>query len=70
MLDLAADQVIGATGVPIEGDPGWERAKADPNLSIDYQRNWYAARRTYARLLKAVNASGFTPTPSITSPSR
>lgn len=45
-LDLADDQVIGATGVPVEGDPGWERAKVDPNLTIDYQRKWYAARRT------------------------
>jgi peptidase M1-like protein len=41
-LDLAADQVIGATGVPAEGDPGWEHAKADPSLRIDYQRDWYA----------------------------
>jgi len=43
MLDLAADQVVGATGVPIEGDPGWEKAAAaaaagDP---VDYQRQWY-----------------------------
>jgi peptidase M1-like protein len=45
-LNVAADQVIGATGVPIEGDPGWERAKTNPNLTVDYQRNWYAARRT------------------------
>jgi hypothetical protein len=27
-LDLAADQVIGATGIPISGDPGWSRAAA------------------------------------------
>jgi len=27
VLDLAADQVIGATGVPIEGDPGWTPAR-------------------------------------------
>jgi hypothetical protein len=40
-LDLAQDQVIGATGVPVEGDPGWEKAKADPGLQIDYQRQWY-----------------------------
>jgi len=40
-LDLAADQVIGATGVPIEGDPGWEHAKADPTTVVDYQRHWY-----------------------------
>ncbi|HLQ22876.1 MAG TPA: M1 family metallopeptidase, partial [Gemmatimonadales bacterium] len=43
-LDLPADQVIGATGVPVEGDPGWEHARADPALRIDYQREWYAGR--------------------------
>src|SRR5207245_2860822 len=43
-LDLPADQVIGATGVPVEGDPGWEGAKADPSLAIDYQRDYYAPR--------------------------
>ena len=40
-LDLPQDQVIGATGVAVEGDPGWDHAKADPNLRIDYQRQWY-----------------------------
>jgi hypothetical protein len=44
-LDLAQDQVIGATGVPVEGDPGWERAKADPGQRIDYQRDWYRLPR-------------------------
>ena len=44
-LDLAQDQVIGATGVPVEGDPGWEKAKADPALQIDYQRDWYRSPR-------------------------
>jgi len=43
-LDLPADQVIGATGVPVEGDPGWEGVKADPGLAIDYQRDYYAPR--------------------------
>jgi len=43
-LDLAADQVIGATGVPIEGDPGWDGARADPRTAIDYQRDWYLRR--------------------------
>ncbi|MGD2120838.1 MAG: M1 family metallopeptidase [Gemmatimonadota bacterium] len=28
-LDVAADQVIGATGVPVQGDPGWVGAAAD-----------------------------------------
>jgi len=40
-LDLPADQVIGATGVPVEGDPGWEHAKVDPGLRINYQRDFY-----------------------------
>ncbi|MGH7699420.1 MAG: M1 family metallopeptidase [Gemmatimonadales bacterium] len=40
-LDLPDDQVIGATGVPVEGDPGWERAKADTRTVVDYQREWY-----------------------------
>ena len=43
MLDLAADQVVGATGVPIEGDPGWQKAAvgAVAGGAIDYQRNYY-----------------------------
>src|SRR3989454_647431 len=45
-LDLPADQVIGATGVPVEGDPGWERARADTSLRVDYQRGYYAPRPT------------------------
>ncbi|HEY2824067.1 MAG TPA: M1 family aminopeptidase [Gemmatimonadales bacterium] len=40
-LDVPQDEVIGATGVPIEGDPGWERAKADPSIAVDLQRGWY-----------------------------
>src|SRR5690625_4050699 len=41
-LDLAADQVIGATGVPVEGDPGWA-ARAAPGYadSVDYRREVY-----------------------------
>jgi hypothetical protein len=42
-LDLAEDQVIGATGVPVCGDPGWERVRAVPGASIDYQRDAYGA---------------------------
>jgi hypothetical protein len=43
VLDLAADQVVGATGVPVEGDPGWERAAvgAVARSGIDYQRSYY-----------------------------
>jgi Peptidase family M1 domain len=46
MLDLAADQVIGATGVPVEGDPGWQQANARPGTPIDYQRSWYRVSGT------------------------
>jgi hypothetical protein len=48
-LDLPADQVIGATGVPVEGDPGWERGKADRGLHVDYQRDWYETVQRSAR---------------------
>ena len=44
VLTVAADQVIGATGVPVEGDPGWERANANPSVPVDYQRHWYDPR--------------------------
>ncbi|HKC48731.1 MAG TPA: M1 family metallopeptidase [Gemmatimonadales bacterium] len=40
-LDLPADQVIGATGVPVCGDPGWEKARAEPGVPVDYQRDFY-----------------------------
>ena len=39
-LDLAEDQVVGATGVSVEGDPGWEEAAVAGGV-IDYQRNYY-----------------------------
>ncbi len=41
-LDLAADQVIGATGVPVEGDPGWADVAAPGYAdSIWYRRDYY-----------------------------
>src|SRR5258706_2815998 len=44
-LDLAADQVVGAPGVPVEGDPGWEKAAVGGG-PVDYQRDFYHAPRT------------------------
>ena len=43
MLDLASDQVVGATGVPLEGDPGWQKAAVGAVAAgaIDYQRGYY-----------------------------
>ena len=42
-LDLPEDQVMGATGVPVCGDPGWERANRAPAQAIEYQRDYYGA---------------------------
>ena len=40
-LDLAADQVVGATGVPVEGDPGWSAARATAGTPVTLQADWY-----------------------------
>ncbi|MFQ5679222.1 MAG: M1 family metallopeptidase [Gemmatimonadota bacterium] len=41
-LEVAADQVIGATGVPVDGDPGWRPVAGSPRTEPLYQREWYA----------------------------
>jgi hypothetical protein len=46
-LDVAEDQVLGATGVPICGDPGWERANQVPDKPVEYQREWYVGAPKY-----------------------
>ena len=40
-LDVPEDQVVGATGVPLCGDPGWERANQIPDRPIQYRRDYY-----------------------------
>ena len=40
-LEVHEDQVLGATGVPVSGDPGWERAAVIGTGPVDYQREWY-----------------------------
>ena len=40
-LDLREDQVVGATGVPVEGDPGWEPAPGSPVSEPLYRRDVY-----------------------------
>ena len=42
-LDLPEDEVMGATGVPVCGDPGWERANRAPDRAVEYQRDYYGA---------------------------
>ena len=43
-LDLPDDQVAAATGVPVEGDPGWAAARATPATPVTLQSDWYASR--------------------------
>jgi len=40
-LDVPEDQVVGATGVPLCGDPGWERVNQIPDRPIQYRRDYY-----------------------------
>ncbi len=40
-LDVPKDQVVGATGVPVCGDPGWAGANRDPSSRVD--RGWDVA---------------------------
>ncbi len=43
-LDVAADQVIGATGVPVSGDPGWSAARAQGTPEPWLKRDAYRVR--------------------------
>ena len=43
-LDVPDDQVVGSTGVPVCGDPGWERANRDRSHPVEYQRDYYGSR--------------------------
>jgi hypothetical protein len=43
-LDVAGDQVLGATGVPVQGDPGWAGAAAVPGTQPQLRRDAYPAR--------------------------
>ncbi len=42
-LDVTADQVLGATGVPVSGDPGWRAAKAAASPQPMLRRDAYRA---------------------------
>ena len=43
-LVLASDQVVGATGVPVSGDPGWDRVKQGGSVPL-LQRAAYGGAR-------------------------
>jgi hypothetical protein len=51
-LDVPQDQVIGATGVAICGDPGWERANQVPDKPVEYQRDFYPRAPRYKSILR------------------
>ena len=53
-LDLAQDQVVGATGAVIEGDPGWKPRATSPDDSVRFRSDWYSDRLT-------PNPPGFLP---------
>lgn len=62
-LDVPEDQVVGATGVPICGDPGWARARRPAGGKVTLQRDWYRdARDPLAR--SVVAAGGPCPAPA------
>ena len=58
-LDLMADQVCGATGVPVSGDPGWGAARATRETPVTLQRDWYGGTRPPAP---------YTPGPDVSAP--
>ncbi len=55
-LDLAEDQVVAATGVPVCGDPGWERVNANPARPVSYRRDFYGARTPSADFCQGAEA--------------
>jgi hypothetical protein len=44
-LEVAEDQVLGATGVPLSGDPGWVGARAGGAALGSLQSDWYGSER-------------------------
>jgi hypothetical protein len=47
-FETAKDQVLAFPGVPLCGDPGWEKARRPAGGRVDLQRNWYANPRDSA----------------------
>lgn len=60
-LDVPADQVMGATGVPVCGDPGWDQANRVPDRPIQYQRDYYPRAPRYALIRNRCYRSGDQP---------
>ena len=43
-LEVPQHYVVGATGVPMSGDPGWDAANINPNQKPVYKRDVYGAK--------------------------
>ena len=71
-LDVPEDQVVGATGVPVCGDPGWEGANQDRARPVDHQRGAYGTPRCgpTAAPPRAASGSSGKPGTSTTLPCR
>jgi hypothetical protein len=63
-LDVPRDQVVGAAGVPLCGDPGWESARFLPAGPVTYQRDWYQSFHDPAAARVAADSSACAPTAS------
>lgn len=58
-LEVATDQVVGATGVPVEGDPGWSTSARAGYEPVSLQSDAYAAAPAHSLgLLSATPAAG------------
>jgi hypothetical protein len=66
-LDLPEDQVIGATGVPVCGDPGWERANRAPGRAVEYQRDYYITSPCRSTRPTGTRAAGSATSPCTSS---
>ena len=55
-LDVPEDQIVGATGVPVCGDPGWERANRNRSRPVEYLRDYYGASTPSADICAGANS--------------
>ena len=54
-LDVPKDQVVGSTGVPVCGDPGWEGANRGA-AAVEYQRDYYGNAAQFANACDGAEA--------------
>ncbi|HUP90139.1 MAG TPA: hypothetical protein VM100_12330, partial [Longimicrobiales bacterium] len=57
-IDVASDQILAATGVPVSGDPGWERVNQDKSKAPFLNRTVYKSRAVVSLGLLAAPKTG------------